>query len=254
MTSAQARWCAFRKPSDAPLRLLCFHHATGDAGTFRQWVARAGDRFDVVPVQLPGRATRLSEPAIRDIRAAAAAAVRALAPLLDRPYVLFGHSLGAAVAYEFAHQARAIGLDQPLVLGVSARRSARSAPRIELYGLPEDAFVQRLLDFNGTPPQLLEHPEMRAVVLEISRADFEANDTYRAGGRPLDATIVAMGGIEDRWVTIDDLADWAALTRGRFRVAAFPGGHFYLNDVQEQILALLHGEACSALAREVRPA
>lgn len=251
MTDPLGRWAAFRTPREAPLRLLCFHHATGDAATYRHWAARAGDRFDVVPVQLPGRATRLSEPAFRDVRGAAAAAVRALLPLLDRPYVLFGHSLGAAVAYEFAHQARAIGLDQPLVLGVSARRSAKSAPRIELFGLPEDAFVQRLLDFNGTPPELLEHPEMRKVILDISRADFEANDTYRAGGRPLDATIVAMGGIDDCWVAADDLADWADLTRGRFRMAVFPGGHFYLNDVQDRILDLLHGEAVAALERTV---
>jgi surfactin synthase thioesterase subunit len=236
---AESAWtvCRLRRPA-AALRLYCFPHSGGSPGEFVRWADRLPG-IEVLGIQPPGRGARLAEPAIRDVRTLAGA----LADAVDfrEPFAFFGHSLGAYVAYETARELRARGRALPCPLFLSACPAPSVPRRIPpLSGLPDADLVARIERYFGRlAPELRADPDMLALVLPAYRADFAAAETYEAGaGEPLDVPITAFGGTEDG-VSAADLRAWSAYTSGPFELHRFPGGHFYLRDQAEALLATL---------------
>ncbi|ANY10203.1 thioesterase [Pseudonocardia sp. HH130630-07] len=155
----------------------------------------------------------------------------ALSTLDDRPTILFGHSLGAVVAYEVA---RVLGhrLGRPLDgVVVSGRRAPSDPPGGGVHLMPDDAVVEELVRLGGTTGELLDIPGAREVFLPAIRADFRLAETYRhVPGVELDCPVTAVIGTEDTEVDAGQAALWAAHTSGGFALRTFPGGHFYLLD------------------------
>ena len=79
----------------AALRLFCFPFAGVGASSFRGWTDLLPDEIEVAAVQLPGRESRLREPCVTKLTDAVAGVMSGFEGLLDRPFALFGHSLGA---------------------------------------------------------------------------------------------------------------------------------------------------------------
>src|SRR4051812_30171971 len=84
------------------LRLFCFPYAGGAANVFHNWSSLLPSSIDVCAVQPPGRGNRLLEEPYTGLRELVGAAANALLPHMDRPFALFGHSMGALVAFELA--------------------------------------------------------------------------------------------------------------------------------------------------------
>src|SRR5262249_38862246 len=141
-----------------------------------------------------------------------------MADCFDRPFALFGHSMGALVAFELTHLLRASLGVQPAALLVSGCRGPQVPPReVPTYNLPDDAFVEALRVLNGTPAAVLESREALEFLTPILRADFEAVQTYRYEARPrLSVPIAAFGGTTDAHVLECDVDAWRDMTRGRF--------------------------------------
>ncbi len=242
-------WIAFRKPNPrARLRLFCFSYAGGGASVYRTWHRQLPADIEVCPVQIPGREGRLKEERFRRVERRAGALPEALRPYLDMPFAFFGHSLGAIVAYETAVRLRAEQGKSPVILLVSARRAPQVPPDEEpIYALPPDEFHAKLREFDGTPAEVLEHPELMELLEPLLRADFELNDTYDAATEKprLDCPITAFGGLEDKDVDRESLEAWREMTRGPFRMRLFPGGHFYLHEGS--------GTLITAVAQDLMP-
>ncbi len=226
---AASAWLRCRQDNPAAsLRLFCFPYAGGSAAVYRNWTDLPAE-IDVCPVQLPGRDERFREPAFTRADALCDALVVALADYLDRPFAVFGHSMGAIIAYEFTRRLQARGLS-PRHLFVSGQR----APHIPLrrpqsYALPDPAFKNRLRELNGTPEEVLQDAELMELLLPRLRGDFELSETYAcADDIPLSCPITAFGGAQDHEVSRTDIAAWRILTTSAFDTAIFPGGHFYL--------------------------
>ena len=248
MTKAQGNpWIAFRKPRPQPrLRLFCFPYAGGGASVFRAWQADMPDEIEVCPVQLPGRENRLSEERFRRIAPLTQALCEAIGPLLDLPFAFFGHSLGAVVAYETALRLRGEKGRSPVYLMVSARRAPHIPPDDPMYQLPGDEFRTRLQELEGTPVEVLEHPELMELMEPLLRADFELNDTYEASNAaPFECPLTIFGGLTDPDVSRENLEPWREISRGPCRLRMFPGGHFYLHEQRQDLL--------SAVIRDLMP-
>jgi medium-chain acyl-[acyl-carrier-protein] hydrolase len=223
-------WIRFAAPDPgAALRLFCFPYAGAGASVYRGWRARLPTWIHLCPIQLPGREERIREPPFTNMDALCAALLPALAPYLDMPIALFGHSMGALIAYQAATRLREQG-GSPIHLLVSGQR----APHLPLgrqpsYDLPEAAFRERLRSLNGTPELVLQDPELMDLVWPLLRADFELSEcTPRQPRDPLDCPVTAFGGLDDSEVRRSHLDAWRDTTIRDFELHMFPGDHFYL--------------------------
>lgn len=224
----------------ARLRLFCFPYAGGGAPIYRLWPQSLPSEIEVCVGQLPGRGTRLREQPFTSLDALVEAAAEAIAPLLDKPFALFGHSMGAMISFELARKLREQGRPQPVHLFVSGRRAPQLPNRDTMsYNLPEAELGQELLRLNGTPREVLEHPELMELMLPLLRADFSVVETYvYRPGVPLDCPLTAFGGLRDAEVSREQLEAWREQTTGEFTLRMLPGDHFFLNDPQSQALLL----------------
>jgi medium-chain acyl-[acyl-carrier-protein] hydrolase len=165
----------------------------------------------------------------------------AISGALDRPFALFGHSLGASIAFELAGYLKAHFGKEPAHLFVSGNRPPH-LPRTKplLYNVPEAEFRAEVARLNGTPQGILDNAEAMAMVIPILRADFELIDTYRYQERPLLACpIRAFGGLQDPEVLRDELSEWQRHTASSFSLSMMPGDHFFITQSEPQLLSIL---------------
>jgi SagB-type dehydrogenase family enzyme len=207
---------------------------------FRTWGSFLPGDVEVCPVQLPGREGRLPEQAIVEMRTLIAMLLHDLLPLLDRPYALFGHSLGGLVAFELALALERAGVPSPVELFVSACRAPTLRERNPIYLLSDTQFLNAIRSMNGTACEVFEHTELVKLLLPTLRADFHLNDTYVGNAdRQLSCPIHVFCWKHDAEVTAEELAGWKHHTRGVTQSTTFDGGHFFLKDRPEHVLAAL---------------
>jgi medium-chain acyl-[acyl-carrier-protein] hydrolase len=235
---------SLRTSAKHKLRLFCFPYAGGGAYIFRAWPDGLPENVEVCTAQLPGRGARIKEKPFTDLMEMIEVIGDAVTPLLDRPFAFFGHSMGAMISYELArHLRRKHGLS-PCHLFVSGRR----APQIPMteppsYAMPEPEFYEKLRLLNGTPAEVLEHPELMELVLPLLRADFSVVETYAyTADAPLGCPITAFGGLQDHKVGREMLEAWREQTTSTFTLRMLPGDHFFLNVEQALLLNLLTKE------------
>jgi surfactin synthase thioesterase subunit len=233
------------------LRLFCFHYAGATAAAFRTWRAGLPDWVQLVAVQLPGRDYRMDEPLMDDAEPVVAELAQILPPLLDRPYVFFGHSMGALISRDLAHSLRLQGLPEPDLFIASGR----SAPRFRwldagAQALPDEDFIATVRDYNGTPEELITEPALRELWMPRLRADLTISAVHRYIEQPpLACPMLVLHGTVDRLVTDAGLAGWAAETTGPVRYVRYPGNHFFLHSEEPALLADLSEELRRLLAR-----
>lgn len=231
-------WLPFRRPQTGRVSVFCLPFAGGGASAFRPWIDRAAPHLQICPVQLPGRENRLREPAIRTMDQLVDELTRALHPHFGQPFILFGHSMGATIAFELARhllkQEKTCGLQH---LVVSARRPPDEAsPRRPLHPLPEREFIEELRRLRGTPEAVLADAELMTLLMPLLRADFELIETHhRAAGSGLDVNCTVMGGWQDE-LAESSLRGWRRHLQAEPELLMLEGGHFYLQDQRERIL------------------
>jgi pyochelin biosynthetic protein PchC len=219
----------FHPAPEARTRLICFPHAGGSA-TFYFPVSRAmSPAVDVLAIQYPGRQDRRAEPCVDDLRKLADLVVDELYPWIDRPVTLFGHSLGATLAFEVALTLRREGIT-PLGLFASGRRAPSRHRDERVHLSDDDGLVVDLKRLSGTESQMLDDDEVLRMILPAMRADYRAAETYRyEPGPKLDCPVLALVGDDDPQVSVDEARAWGEHTTAGFDLRVFPGGHFYLN-------------------------
>jgi medium-chain acyl-[acyl-carrier-protein] hydrolase len=217
--------------------LISFPHAGGSAASLNGWVRRLPAEIGLERVQLPGRDPSGAERPHRSIERLMPDLSAKLLPRLDRPFALYGHSLGALVAYEFARSVRAKGLAGPVALFVSGRRAPQCPLLLSpLYDLPDELLIRRLAEFGGTPDGLMRHAKWREHLLPALRADLEMSDRYEyRSERPLDCPIFAFRGVADDIASPAELCAWREQTTGPFVMETLSGQHFFDNDGIERL-------------------
>lgn len=215
-----------------------------------------GDDVELWTVALPGRGKRHGEEPPASVEAIVTALADELPPLLDGPYVLFGHSMGAVLAFELAREARRRGLALPVALLLSGARApenfmlAYDPPRSQWE---HGKFVDHLRALGGLPPELLAYGELLQLVLPAVRADYAVCERYALQPEPpLPLAMAVMGGTEDRDVDDASLAAWRAHATGPFVLRKFLGDHFFINARRPELPAFVTALLQECKAGEVK--
>lgn len=207
-------------------QLLCLPPAGAGPSLYYPWTLGHRDRLDVYPVPLPGRETRIAEPLPRSLDELADKLADQLAPRLARPYALFGYSMGAVLAYELGRRWLRQGLPAPEAFFILACNPPDRllAGRTPIHPLESSAFWEAIMDLGGTPKEILDSAEAKALFEPILRNDFRMCETYRhrQDGKRLDCPTHVF--VADR----DTMADAATATAWR----EFVGGDFVMHSLQ----------------------
>ncbi|MEU6064799.1 MULTISPECIES: thioesterase II family protein [Streptomyces] len=224
-------WWTSQPGLTADRTLVCLPYAGGGPQTYQDWQTSLPPATAVLAVTPPGRGRRFGEPPCQDITSLVEPLARELADTLSGPYTLFGHSLGATVAFELCREVRRLGLHPPTGLVVSGRQ-APDLPwnQPPISGLPDAEFTDALRDLGGTPEAVLEQPELMGLLLPSLRADFAIVEScgYREEA-PLDVPILALAGTRDRRAPVERMSGWARQTSISFTLHTVPGGHFFVD-------------------------
>ena len=240
---------AIERPKAAERRLFCLPHAGGGTAAFHRWKPLLPDTIELVTIKLPGREDRFEEAPYEDLDTLARKIAQEIEPLVVEPeqeggcrYAIFGHSMGAAIAYRtIVHLARN-NSPRPTVLFVSACRSPtafRDDP--PLHTLEDQAMLEGLINrygaTNGTDAQSSGELEMMRLMAKTIRADLKMLETYKHDDAPpIECDIFALGGTDDPQVTRGDLQRWQDLTAAKFSTRMFPGHHFYLRNQEKAVV------------------
>jgi surfactin synthase thioesterase subunit len=221
---------------------------------FRGWERALGDSVELCAVQLPGREWRRGEPCITEMESLVDNLVRDLESSFDNVahFAFFGYSLGGAISFAIARRMRERGLPLPAALVVAACRAPQLLRRTPpIYALEDYQFLAAIKRFGGMPRIVLDEPELLQMVLPILRADFQILGTFDyADDLPLPLPITVYGGTHDPHASRAELAAWRNQTAKDFNLRLFPGGHFFINDVREQLINTLANDLSALLPNE----
>lgn len=217
-------------------RLVCFPFAGGAASYFFALSQSLGPSVEVFAVQYPGRQDRIGEACLESVPALAAGVAQALSGVADeRPLALFGHSMGALVAFETAITLSARGR-APSALLASASRGPSLPARRDPGSSTDEELIADLRALNGTDERILANAALMQLVLPMVRSDYRAVAAYRsAPDARVPCPITVLAGDADPVVDESEALAWGRHTTGDFRLRTFPGGHFFLDDHRDEL-------------------
>lgn len=222
----------------AQWRLVCFPHAGAGPAVFLKWADLLDPDVELKAVCLPGRERRIRDPRFDRMEPLVDDIMRVAGEWLRPPYALFGHSMGALIAYAVAQRLEAAGRgpERVFVSGCVAPPIQRTPP---IHQLPEGAFLDAVARYGGLPAEVLKYQELVDLVLPVLRDDFAVVETYRPEAAPIRAPITALVGDADDTVAPDGLRDWRDLTTAALEIERLPGGHLYLTGQEHRLTELI---------------
>ena len=197
---------------------------------------------ELAAVQLPGRETRFSEPLLDNIDAVISPLLEDFKSYLDKPFILFGHSIGGLISFELTRALRKQGLPLPLHVIISGSRAPHlPINRLPLHNLPTPELISALSIYNGMPKEILnDNNELAELFFPIIRADFKIRETYLYKQEPpLLCDITAICGEEDPTVSIADTQQWNQHTLLDFSHFSIPGDHFFIKSAERAVLDII---------------
>jgi surfactin synthase thioesterase subunit len=219
---------------------VCLGFCGGGSGAYVRWKDQIPPDVDLALICYPGREGRYIEGFVRTWEELAADTVNLVLSASDRPYVLFGHSMGGWMAFDVTTQVELMGLRPPEALIVSSCNAPTGGlTERDRFPLAQDGDAD-LLRWMRTAGALADHAladvELRAMALELMRADIAVRDTYRPGPRTqVEVPLQVLRGAEDPVIGDAAPEEWRAATTGQFRMDTLPGGHFYTPEVWQRL-------------------
>jgi surfactin synthase thioesterase subunit len=213
---------------------------------YARWRLRLPRWIDLVPVELPGRGARAAEPFSSHFDELVEQLCLEHARVLERPYALFGHSMGGLLAYGMGARLQQWRKRLPLVMFASASPSP-SSDSWRFTGRDNDeALLRDLRHYGGAPDDVYECPEMLRLAMDALAADYVICNTFRyRGAAHLPVPLHVLAGRDDE-IRQEQLLTWRNETSGSFALHWFSGGHFYLRPQESEVTRLIEKELRTA--------
>lgn len=227
----------------AKVDLICFPFAGSGASIFYPWEKILDSRINVYAFQAPGREDRIGEDLIQDLNnLTKQASAEIFKTIGSRPFALFGHSLGAVIAFEVTKILEKLSKN-PQLLFVSGRQPPHLSLKMPpISGLSDSELLKGLLNLNGTDPEILAHPDLLEIILPIIRSDFKMGENYLLpiNDEKVQCPIVTIGTIDDPWLDLNEIAEWKYFTLKQCHVEILSGDHFYVKNNFIEVIQLLN--------------
>jgi surfactin synthase thioesterase subunit len=217
-------------------KMFCLPFAGGGASVFNGWIKAMKDQMTICPIQLPGREERIMEQPYIEMEDLVQDIVQAILPYMNDQVYIFGHSMGAKIAFEVEKELEKQG-EKTNLLVISGSRVPHIPEPNPIYHLPDDEFERELGRFEGTPKEIMESKELLAFFLPVLRADFTLYEIYYSKDVfQLKCPILALGGENDREADLEEIKSWGMYTDSDFRYRMFKGGHFFIRESEDEVL------------------
>lgn len=240
--SNKSWYLEYDKKPYARIRLFCFHHSGGAASMYYPWVKCLSPNIELIAIQLPGRESRFTEPLTNNLTEIIEILTDGFNSYQHKPFFIFGHSLGGLLAYEFTKSLNRHYSLLPKQLIVSATKAPHLPFRMNyLSKLDGEALKEELKVYSGIDEDILNNDELLQILLPIIKSDFSISETYYyKSSSSLSFDILVLSGKDDKTVSENEVQAWSEHTSGKFKHLAFPGGHFFIKEHQEEILRLIN--------------
>ncbi len=224
-------WFIERKSLIDEERLFIFHHAGGGATYYMPMLKYLSERVSVYIVQLPGREYRIKEDTYDDLNLLLNDLTEELISYLDRPFVFWGHSMGAMISYELTFRLKDSYGIAPKHLFLSSICAPHLSKKNYYYNLSDRELLSKVFDLGGTDTHASKDNKLMALILPTLRKDLQLCDNYQyKSNEALNVPVTILGGDKDGAVSISDLLEWDKYFKSSFSVCLFKGNHFYFRD------------------------
>lgn len=213
------------------IKVFCFSHAGGSALIFRKWLKRDSE-IEVIPVELPGKGTRIGEEAITDFEKLTEQLSQSIAKKINNErFYLFGHSMGAIIAFDIASKLEKIHEIKPEKLIVVGRQAPHfpNEDKFKSY-MGDEALIDEMKRVNGTPKEFFENEAFLKFMIPIIRNDYKLNESYEYKGEKINIPIIAHSAKYDYEADEGIMSHWSEVTNNTFKLKSFNGDHFFIYD------------------------
>lgn len=235
-------YLVYKKNPNASIRLFCFHHSGGSASAYYPWIDHLSPKIEMIAIQLPGRENRFTEPLSNNLKDIVTKLSDGFSIYKDKPFFVFGHSLGALISFEFIQSIHQLYSLYPRHMIISATKAPHLPLRMKNMSKLDDKTIQEELRvYDGINEEILNNYELFSLFLPIIKSDFSIYENYNfLESKLIPCDILAFSGDEDQTVTQEEILAWSAYTKGQFEHILFPGKHFFIKDNQKKILEIIN--------------
>ncbi|HZM76914.1 MAG TPA: alpha/beta fold hydrolase [Candidatus Limnocylindrales bacterium] len=218
-------------------RLVCLPNGGGAATFYRSWPAALPAGTELLAVRYPGRQERLAEPPLESVAQIVDGVAEAVKPLLDRPIVIFGHSIGASIGHELAIRMEEEFDHPPAMLVISSGRAPGLGRPPQHGEVTDEEIIAEIGRLGGAQASTFADPEFLELLMPMLRADFQVRAGYTPSRKQVSCPVVSYVGDEDPGCSVAEAGSWSEIAAVEFDLKVFAGNHFYLIPRQAEVLA-----------------
>ena len=236
------KWFFCKKPKpQASMRLFCFPFGGGGASVFHDWPDAMGNEIEIRALQLPGRETRFREPREKDVNNVIKNIVQALEAYQDKPFAIFGYSLGSLLAFEVCRELRKQNMKMPMHLFIAALSAPQlPTPHPPISSLADREFIQKVEYYYQPQGEAWNNLELREFLLPVLKDDIALYESYvYREEAPLTCPIDVYAGDKDRATPVESTQYWSEQTNSELKQHVFQGGHFFIDNAVDEIKNLV---------------